>query len=467
MICNISKENLQNPSDTNLWTVALNLLDELPKSTGGNFSRHYTNGTHDREIGFIRLCSQLERFLFNDIETKHTTNYIIIDSNVNFHDKLTRALEDAYCNRIAFIYCKKPSSQFDESRIAPLRDIKYLPAAEQMYSSNSRHFIKIFTYEKVFCIYSNKDLTLKQLAELKLLQWWTLFKKEIETPDTLLFDYLKAVANEDIKVLNETLNKAFQHPIITEYKNRTIKKLFTSCKNKRIKKIENDIIYTDEAYKDYINRASETATKLAALQEELLALNLNKEDDSEGEMILKYLRKHPYVESYKKSETSDALILKYKAPILYYDPYVIEKYIKNTHDPKRKAIYKTFLDNKYELMTQCEIIFDTTNFNIARNAIGHTPLFGHPHIDRFSCFGNHIMAISEAALNYNYFGAFEQITQAVLNLNFTDSAVINEMMANLIHNYPNMLTWRNKKTGAMLSTNEITEIYYEETKTND
>ena len=70
--------------------------------------------------------------------------------------------------------------------------------------------------------------------------------------------------------------------------------------------------------------------------------------------------------------------------------------------------------------------------------------------------------MKDAAIAGDYFAAIEQITQAVLNLNFSDSIVIGTMLNELL-DYPSQKTWRSKETGALLTTEEIMEIYHEET----
>ena len=118
-------------------------------------------------------------------------------------------------------------------------------------------------------------------------------------------------------------------------------------------------------------------------------------------------------------------------------------------------------------MTCCALQFKTSNFGIEyadRSLNINTTALPHPHIMRFHCFGNHGTAVREAAETGNYLGAIEQITQAVMNLNFYDSCVINEMLQNLdTDKY--RVTWKNKENGMWYSTAEVLERndYYEET----
>ena len=89
----------------------------------------------------------------------------------------------------------------------------------------------------------------------------------------------------------------------------------------------------------------------------------------------------------------------------------------------------------------------------------------HPHISRFHCFGNHRQAIYDSAESGDLIGAVEQITQAVLNLNFYDSPVVEHVVSALSQNRSDLRTWRCKETGEMLTTQEIIERgdFYEET----
>ena len=55
----------------------------------------------------------------------------------------------------------------------------------------------------------------------------------------------------------------------------------------------------------------------------------------------------------------------------------------------------------------------------------------NPHIEHYSCLGNHRVAISEALKNNNYIGAVEQCVASAKSLNFADSTVMETFMKDM------------------------------------
>jgi len=178
--------------------------------------------------------------------------------------------------------------------------------------------------------------------------------------------------------------------------------------------------------------------------------------------------KNPYIKEIEA--VGDRTIdLWYEAPIIYFDDFIAEKILLSYISPEKRKIIKAIIDQEYELMTRCRIRFNTQYFSIEAIQIGNDGLLGHPHLDRYQCRGTHDRYIYEAAKTANYIGAIEQITAAVLNLNFADSIVIDTMLGTLTdnHYFERLKTWRHKKTKVMITTKELMEVIQdEETQTN-
>ena len=55
----------------------------------------------------------------------------------------------------------------------------------------------------------------------------------------------------------------------------------------------------------------------------------------------------------------------------------------------------------------------------------------NPHIDRYSCLGNHRQVINECLGAHNYIGAIEQCVSSVKSINFNDAPVMREFMVKM------------------------------------
>ena len=157
----------------------------------------------------------------------------------------------------------------------------------------------------------------------------------------------------------------------------------------------------------------------------------------------------------------------YIAPLIYFADYPAEKMLKSPYyDPEFKEVVKIILSRKYELYAQCKMNFNTHDFSLhsCGRCTTNPNYIDHPHISRFNCFGNHRPAIGQAAETADYISAIEQITQAVLNINFYDACVVEEMITHLRRGWRNIKTWKLKDTNEWYSLKEILERkdYYEE-----
>lgn len=347
---------------------------------------------------------------------------------------------------------KESFNQFQEN----FQNITYLEGAEENLKTNKNHFLKIFVIENYnyLIVYTNKPLPIDTHYKLKVLQW-QLFKDLLTGFEPITIDFYKALVDEDKNKLNEIIQQIKTLDKITEIKIEKLKKLLDSKRIRTIEQLEKEIGDLRYSIQDFRNRISDCIESMEDKSIQLYALE-NKTDVSTEEVkyIQNYLDKSPYIESY--SFGSRSITIDYCAPLIYYDDYILDKIIEN-YDEVRKRILQVFKEKKFELYTKCRIKMDIINFSVSsrnRDNVDPSRDIEHPHIQRYNCFGNHTDQLIESAKNSDILGALEQLTQAVLNLNFSDSIVVREMLQDLSYKLLSP-AWKSKETGEFKCLDEI------------
>lgn len=417
---------------------------------------------------FITMFTQLEKLLFCDKfneEAFYAVNYIYGNSGKAKRYEERIADHEGRHEKLAsgLMIINSPSTHYiQDEQVHYTR--RHLTAAEESFKVVPTHFLKIYTVENVLIIFTNKDLPFETIIALKRLQW-SISKENITTPQPDFDLLLEAIANKNINNINLALNRLNNLPVFDEIKCQKLLSVFKTNNQRQIKDLENQIISKNSDCLYHENKIAELISEIVEA-EELLEFYRNKKDDEEEiRTFIKYLLKHPYITDVSKIDDEN-VVFSFEAPIIYYDDYLIKKIIHN-YTFNAKKILQAFLDKKYELMTKCRIQFNTRSYNIQNaRAFHETAYIGHPHIDRYSCFGNHKIGLKDAAKSGDFYLATEQISQAVLNLNFSDGAVVNEMINTLL-NRITVPTWRSKETKIIISTEELLEEYRnEEAQTN-
>lgn len=299
------------------------------------------------------------------------------------------------------------------------------------------------------------------------LEWEDLFKI-LAFRYTLITNYYKDMTpNEDLinfykslvfklpadanKYLNNILeSKAYKEAYFIQFKS-----YFKIDTQNEIATKENDLKEYNRRLSDYLIRYAALEEQIARISEEIEYLR-NKPCIDNSEEVIKYIQKNPYITRIVKvSNTTLRIYL--KAPILYYDKALVQQLKDKTISEDSKLFYDIFLTDKYTLWTRCAIDFNTTSFGINPCGIGgDREVIGHPHIDEYSCTGNHPREIKEWLHEKDHIGAITQICAAALNLNFYDGTVINTLKRNL-DEWNDIPTFKNNETGEMVTYKQILE----------
>ncbi len=286
-----------------------------------------------------------------------------------------------------------------------------------------------------------------------------IFLSMIETGEGLDNDISSMVAavhkNSNIGKANRIYHAMINTPELAKARTvSAINDVFKDMKNGRVDHIKSNIENINYRLNELQNDYSSYMTNKKNLLEELDRIKASP--DIETDDIINYILKTKYIKRVTKSSSGHGLALYYEAPMLYYDDDVIQ-HIRHSYNEEVQFIFDAFLERRYQLYTRCEVIFYPEDFRVNNMSIGHRNennyYIGHPHIDRFGCFGNHGEAISDWAETGDYIGAITQVTAAVLNLNFTDGTVIGDLIDTLMDR--DIPTWYDTETGAVLTTEEL------------
>lgn len=343
-----------------------------------------------------------------------------------------------------------PSTRFNPANYT---SAKYLENAEEFLKQTPHHFLKIFTIEdcKYMYVWTNKALTPDTYYKLYAL-YLSLFNKD----NKVLDDFLTQLINNNIGGAKKVLKDYFTSDEILEREFEAFKRCLKNQSQKQIEKMERDVTSYRESIHSYENEISSLATKMRELNEKISFFKYMQEENGDHKLFFKHLKKIPYLKSFTGTDNG-YIHLEYEAPLVYFSNLPAEKLINQPNRPRYwKDIIRIIIGRKYELITKCALEFNTGNFSIASDTINNSdPVMKHPHISRYNCFGNHRQAIYESAESGDYIGAIEQITQAVLNINFFDVCVVDTLCRTLEEKRDTLKTWRDKKTGEMLTTNEV------------
>ena len=458
--------NLGLSNDNKYWGGADNisaylprLYEDLPNDVLNRAVMRIPNSNSISDVCelFIKMA-QYKLSLKPDNETKigfmmeaHGINEFSVD-NIEDRVKIMEKIQGCKYN---LIILGGEFSNLPEGAIGNLTRMSGLEHTLKSYKKNPEdHRVRIYgnihTIVLIVNVWTQPDQT------TALLQ---IFLSMIETGEGLDNDISSMVAaihkNTNIGEANRIYHAITNTPELAKARTvSAINDVFKDMKNSRVDHIKSNIeninYRLNELQNDYSNYMSNKRNLLEELD------RIKASPDIETDDIVNYILKTKYIKKVTKSSNGHGLALYYEAPMLYYDDDVIQ-HIRHSYDDEVQFIFDAFLERRYQLYTRCEVLFYPEDFRVNNMSIGHRNennyYIGHPHIDRFGCFGNHGEAIQDWAETGDYIGAITQVTAAVLNLNFTDGTVIGDLMDTLMDR--DIPTWYDTETGAILTTNEL------------
>ena len=428
----------------------INLLNEKLRETYGNLPITITSNCYS-DNHFTDVV-KITHALFNNVEKlflrDHATDHVsaLIWEQPGKRDRITTNSPGYGLILAKLVRDDFTSYLHDET-------MQEMPALATDLKQNQNNDIKLhFNGKKLVC-QTNSSPKIETFYKLKVLEWTLLsgVLKNIDCSDMLAF--CKAFYNNDLNAANVALNKLVDFKEIKKKKFSNLNKYFKSNKEQDLNRLEQEI-------NNYIRKANEYQEALAGIYENLrrdqdeFTLKLSQEDAFDWDVLLNYLMNHPYITDIDEY-SSTKILIHFEAPITYYDAKIGKSTTKH-FEHFAKEVTDVLLDDRYTLWTQAGIILDTYNFSVQNAGIGNGIYIGHPHIDKYSCFGSHRNAIEKWIRTKDYFGVIEQLSAAMMNLNFADGVVISRIPETIMLNMDAKTFYDNEKK-TFVSFREIKE----------
>lgn len=347
------------------------------------------------------------------------------------------------------------------SRCSQIEGEEYLEAASKILKQNPSHILRISLIEKrILNVQTNEILETKTVISLLRLFYQLIQAQYANSNIEPVINLLNALAQEDMDTANEILISLLGTQVMKDYLLDTVLTIFEENDKRQINETYNSMQNCIDNMESLKKRYTDILKSYQILNERAQFYEANPQN-TDTKIIKKYLSKTPYIKEVYKYD-AQTLKLIYEAPMLYYSKTVVQKLRDATLSDKKAEVYDIFLNDRFIMYTRCALLLDIYTFRLTQSYIGSSDeLYGHPHIDSYGCFGNHIDAIRDWAERKDYLGVLEQMSAMVLNLNFTDSIVINSMVE-IIHSSPDKPSFFDKETKEFISFNDITKILKEE-----
>lgn len=367
---------------------------------------------------------------------------------------------DMYGGAVGIVIHKCSAQKYEE--IAWNNQV-VLEGASETLKQTPKHFLKLFHKEdnpNLLFVWSNQDLNPETVYKIKMLQN-RLNEQNLTSFNPITKEIYEAFVEGNIQKINAAFKKFFDSPAIAERQYKDFVKTLSFQSERNKESIQQKIRNNYDSIQSYENSIARLASEINDLNMRLLALQ-NKDDTAEEiDMLFKYLNKHPYIKSFTVNVKNGSLCLDFRSPLIYFTDYAIEKIKKNYSDPYDQIIFDIFLEKRFQLVTECSIIFNVCDFSIspASRHNRYNDIMGHPHIDEYGCLGNHREAIYESAETKDYIGAIEQISQATMNINFYDACIVGYVIRYFGNptNRKEKKTWLDSKTGEYITLEEVIE----------
>ena len=220
--------------------------------------------------------------------------------------------------------------------------------------------------------------------------------------------------------------------IVESRKIKQLQRLFAQEQQKHINNLKNSIAAAEsqiasweENIRQYLQQREQYLMTLYGFE--------NQEVSSEKiQELIDYLDTNKSIIDY--STNGESLYVTSRAPIKYIDLDALEAIFlsKRTNPllPERaRNLYnlyeEAFVKGHYEIWTAAKNQFHIPKRDVfSETGFDARPLYKHPHLGGFNCWGNNKSHIQRALRDMNLIGAVEQANAAVMNLNVVDATVM-------------------------------------------
>lgn len=220
--------------------------------------------------------------------------------------------------------------------------------------------------------------------------------------------------------------------IIESRKIKQLQRLFAQEQQKHINNLKNSIAATEsqitsweESIRQYLQQREQYLMTLYGFETQ----EVNSEKIQE---LIDYLDSNKSVVDH--ATNGESLFVTSRAPIKYVDldalnAIFLSKRQSPTIPEREKNLYnlyeEAFVKGHYEVWTAAKNQFHIPKRDVfSETSFDSRPLYKHPHLGGFNCWGNNKSHIQRALRDMDLIGAVEQANAAVMNLNVVDATVM-------------------------------------------
>ena len=242
---------------------------------------------------------------------------------------------------------------------------------------------------------------------------------------------------------------------------KAVQEWVQSTKRKRLENISYQLRQANDNIRNYEQSLKNAYDSRNGYSNELYALENNPDETNKANELMEYITTNKALQDFQIENNNMKLYI--YAPLKYVDTAMVEhNYIKRASvqesNPNLVKLFKAaYIDETIELWTMTVITLNLSGAdafggeaNIPSAITAKYAL--HPHINRYSCFGNNRNLIIKGLKSNDIIMAIEQCIAAGMNLNFSDSAVITRLASDLNSRTRNIATFiKNVETGEFIT----------------
>lgn len=232
----------------------------------------------------------------------------------------------------------------------------------------------------------------------------------------------------------------------------------------RLRDIESKMHGIQTNIRDYERSVIDYRKQLEALQIEYNSylFGVKEKAKSLQEQLKDYLSPDSPIKYVEANEVSCSIYL--MSPIIYWEQDELEQW-KTVDSGQYYKVLQVITSGRYQLMTSCRIKFNNTAGisgsdcsmmdTDSYEALGFINTIQHPHVGRYSCFGNNETDIRNAIFSSQYDLAINIMIQCAAQLNLTDGCVVRTLCDALTTRDNNHKCFLDTETGKYYSLDEV------------
>lgn len=240
------------------------------------------------------------------------------------------------------------------------------------------------------------------------------------------------------------------------------------------RRIKGDIEDRQSYIRDYLAKVDEYKTQIEALRREYTSYCFNDNEDlSPATQLLPLIGADKCMRAVISGD-SETIYVACVSPIVYWEQDEVAQW-KNARNSQVWDSVRVVTSGRFQFMTQAKVGINFARGRISGGdlatdtiaIISEAPtLARHPHVARYSCFGNNEYDINQAIKDKKYDVAAAYINSCMMQLNLTDGCVV-QTMSDYIHSNSDMLFFYDTVDNKYVSFDDALTILNSEGTTDE